>query len=82
MPAGPHLSRLRNPLIAHAFHRTGAGEIWGRGTNRVIDECRRYGVDPPTFSEEAGALIVTFKAPVIPTGEREMGPSRDQVGTK
>jgi ATP-dependent DNA helicase RecG len=30
-----HLSRLRNPLIAEAFHRTGAVECWGRGTNRV-----------------------------------------------
>lgn len=59
-------SRLRNPLIADAFHRTGAVEIWGRGTNRVIDECRRYGVEPPTFSEEAGSLIVTFKAQLGP----------------
>jgi len=35
--SGPHYSTLRNPLIADAFHRTGAVEIWGRGTNRVID---------------------------------------------
>ena len=28
MLLGPHLSRLRNPLIADAFHRTGAVEIW------------------------------------------------------
>lgn len=30
----------RNPLIAGAFHRTGAIEAWGRGTNRVIEACR------------------------------------------
>jgi len=82
MLSGPHLSRLRNPLIADAFHRMGAVEIWGRGTNRVIDECRRYGVEPPTFSEEAGSLIVTFKAPIAPSPGAKSAPSRHQVGTK
>lgn len=58
---------LRNPLIAETFHRTGAVEIWGRGTNRVIEECRRYGVEPPTFEEQGGGLIVTFRAIIGPT---------------
>ena len=35
-----HRSIPRNPLIAGAFHRTGAIEVWGRGTNRVIEACR------------------------------------------
>ncbi len=34
MLSGPYLSKLRNPLIAETFHRTGAVEIWARGTNR------------------------------------------------
>ena len=46
-----HQSVLRNPLIAETFHRTGAVEIWGRGTNRVIEECERYGIEPPTFED-------------------------------
>lgn len=58
---GPCLSRLRNPLITDAFHRTGAVEFWHRYTNGVIDRCPRYGVDPPTFSEEARSLMVTFR---------------------
>jgi len=37
MPTGPHLSRLRNPMIADAFHRTGPVEIWGRGSNGVTE---------------------------------------------
>jgi ATP-dependent DNA helicase RecG len=45
MLTGPHESILRNPLIAGAFHRTGAVEVWGRGTNRVIEECERWGVE-------------------------------------
>jgi hypothetical protein len=37
-----HPSILRNPLIAGAFHWTGAVEVWGRGTNRVIEACRAH----------------------------------------
>lgn len=77
--SGPHRSELRNPLIAGAFHRTGAVEIWGRGTNRVIEECTRYGIAPPTFDDWGGALVVTFRAPIIPGTGVE---SRDQVRTK
>jgi ATP-dependent DNA helicase RecG len=76
--AGSHRSVLRNPLIAEAFHRTGAVEIWGRGTNRVIEECRKHGVTPPTFEEREGAVYVTFRA-ALGAGAAL---SRDQVGTK
>ena len=62
--SGPHLSELRNPLIAEAFHRTGAVECWGRGTNRVIELCHRHGAAQPTFEERQGFLIVTFKVAV------------------
>ncbi len=40
-----------NPSFAGAFHRTGAVEVWGRGTNRVIAVCERHGAAPPTFGE-------------------------------
>lgn len=72
-----HPSILRNPLIAGAFHRTGAVEVWGRGTNRVIEECRRWGVQPPSFEVVTGALRVTFPAAIGPGGG-----ARHQVGTK
>ncbi len=65
MLSGPHLSKLQNPLMAETFHRTGAVEIWGRGTNRVIEECERYGIEPPSFEEQAGAV-----APGRGTGRR------------
>src|SRR5690606_25973355 len=57
MLSGPHQSVLRNPFIAETFHRTGAVETWGRGTNRVIEECDRWGIDPPTFREQGNAVI-------------------------
>lgn len=78
--SGSHQSVLRNPLIAETFHRTGAVEIWGRGTNRVIEECEHYGIEPPIFEERAGALFVTFRAQIGPRQAEE--PSRHQVGTK
>lgn len=56
-----HRSIRRNPLIAGAFHRTGAIEVWGRGTNRVIEACRAYGIAEPTFTEGSGAVTVTFR---------------------
>ncbi|MFO7906114.1 MAG: ATP-binding protein [Planctomycetota bacterium] len=69
MLSGPHRSVLRNPLIAETFHRTGAVEAWGRGTNRVIEECERWGVKPPSFGEQGGTVMVTFRAVVAPTPE-------------
>jgi ATP-dependent DNA helicase RecG len=75
-----HPSILRNPLIAGTFHRTGAVEVWGRGTNRVIEACHAHGIAPPEFADEAGVITVTFKVDVVP--DAVQGPSRDQVGTK
>ena len=86
--SGTHKSVLRNPLIAETFHRTGAVEVWGRGTNRVIEECQRYGIEPPVFEADGGFVVVKFRAQIGPavldghlTGTKP-GPSGDQVGTK
>lgn len=63
---GPHKSKPTNPLVAEAFHRTGAVEVWGRGTNRVIALCREHGAPAPSFEERQGFLVVTFSAPLVP----------------
>ena len=76
-----HRSIPRNPLIAGAFHRTGAIEIWGRGTNRVVEACRAYGIADPTFTEASGAVTVSFKAEVV-AGARDLVPDGHQAGTK
>ena len=86
--SGEHRSYPVNPLIAGAFHRTGAVEIWGRGTNRVIDACKRHGTAPPIFEEQQGFVVVTFKAEIVagavaPQVTAQVGtkpgPSRGQV---
>ncbi len=66
--SGRHDSKPVNPLIAGAFHRTGAVEVWGRGTNRVIAMCKKHGAIPPVFEDRQGFLIVTFKAQMVAEG--------------
>ncbi|MBI4238194.1 MAG: putative DNA binding domain-containing protein [Deltaproteobacteria bacterium] len=63
--SGKHDSKPVNPLIAGAFHRTGAVEVWGRGTNRVIAACKRHGIKPPKFKERQGFVAVTFNAEMV-----------------
>jgi ATP-dependent DNA helicase RecG len=66
-PAAPkrdHLSVLRNPIIADAFHRSGLIEKWGRGTNRVAEMCVAAGIAAPEFQELTGGVVVTFRVPV------------------
>jgi ATP-dependent DNA helicase RecG len=47
------------------FHRAGLIKKWDRGTNRVIEMCKKHGADPPTFEEMQGFLIVTFRAQLV-----------------
>ena len=78
------LSRLRNPLIAEALHRTGAVEVWGQGINRVSEMCGKHGPAPPVFEEKQRFLVVTFRAQLVAgcaTGT-PWAESGDQVGTK
>lgn len=59
-----HDSIPRNPSIAEVFYRAGLIEKWGRGTNRVIVQCREAGIAPPEFQEVAGSVVVTFRVNV------------------
>ena len=79
--SGPHLSKPTNPSIAEAFHRTGAVEVWGRGTNRVIEMCEKHGAAPPVFEERQGFLVVTFRAPLV-AGGAAAGASRAESGAE
>jgi ATP-dependent DNA helicase RecG len=52
-------------------------EVWGRGTNRVIDACRARGSAPPEFTQVGAVVTVAFRAAVLPAAD--MVPSWDQV---
>jgi len=79
--SGEHPSKPRNPDLAGAFHRTGAIEVWGRGTNRVIEACRVWGIEAPTFKVEMGVMTVTFHAEIRPGGEAERAGTKTSQGT-
>jgi ATP-dependent DNA helicase RecG len=64
-----HLSVLRNPIIADIFHRAGLIEKWGRGTNRVIEMCRKAGIARPIFEENGPFAVVTFRVRVGQTAQ-------------
>jgi ATP-dependent DNA helicase RecG len=56
----PHESKPWNPIIANVFCRAGIIERWGSGTLNIIDWCDENGNPPPTWSEQAGSVFVTF----------------------
>jgi ATP-dependent DNA helicase RecG len=56
-----HQSKLRNPLIAGVFYRSGLIEQWGRGTQRIVDWCVAAGQPEPEFEERVGDVVVRFR---------------------
>ena len=56
-----HLSRPRNELLADVFFKAGMIEAWGRGTVKIVDECKKAGLPEPEFREEFGGLSVNFR---------------------
>ena len=58
---GTHESVPRNPLVATVFHRRGLIERWGRGTNKIIEECERAGCPEPEFEETGLSVVVRFR---------------------
>jgi ATP-dependent DNA helicase RecG len=64
---GTHESVPRNPLVATVFHRRGLIERWGRGTNKIIEECERAGCPEPEFEETGLSVVVRFRPRAVPT---------------
>lgn len=58
----PHSSRRRNPTLAMGMFRGGLVETWGRGTLKMIAECRAWGLPDPLFEDKQGGFWVTFFA--------------------
>ena len=61
-----HISSPRNPLIADICFRAGYIDSWGRGTLKIINTCKLFGLPEPTISALNGGILVTlFKENVI-----------------
>lgn len=57
-----HPSIPYNPLIASAFFRAGYIEAWGRGIEKITNECRLANVPLPEFDYQFPGLMVIFDA--------------------
>ncbi len=58
----PHDSIPYNPDIANVFYRAGYIEAWGRGIQKICDECRALGADLPRYEILGNGIRVHFHA--------------------
>lgn len=80
--SGPHISKPVNPLIAEAFHRTGAVEVWGAAPTASL-RCARSTAFPRRSSRKnRGSSSSRSRRRWSPLARRRLqgtksGPSRD-----
>ncbi len=55
-----HSSRPHNPILANAFFKGGLIEAWGRGTIKIINECKKAGLPEPIIEISYGGISVTI----------------------
>ena len=58
----PHDSIPYNPDIANVFYRMGYIESWGRGIQKICDECIALGADLPTYEVLGNGIRLHFNA--------------------
>ena len=56
-----HSSRPYNPDIANAFFRSGYVEAWGRGIDKITEQCIAAGLPAPQFLPDSSDFWVIFK---------------------
>jgi len=57
-----HRSMPYNPDIANAFYRAGYVESWGRGIQKICEECENHGNLPPEFMIDSSGIMVKITA--------------------
>jgi hypothetical protein len=57
-----HRSMPYNPDIANAFFRAGYVESWGRGIQKICEECENHGNPPPEFMIDSNGIMVKITA--------------------
>lgn len=55
-----HSSRPHNPILASGFFKGGLIEAWGRGTIKIINECKKAGLPEPIIEYASGGINVTI----------------------
>jgi len=75
-----HPSRPHNPILASAFFKGGLIEAWGRGTIKIINECKKAGLPAPRIENTFGGIQVTlFKNILDKTKLIELGLNDRQI---
>jgi ATP-dependent DNA helicase RecG len=74
-----HNSNPYNPDIARTFFRAGLVEAWGRGIEKICNECKEHGIPLPEFTVHPEDIMVKFSSGEIPSRHPAISPSR-QVG--
>lgn len=63
-----HPSLPKNPVLADVCFKGGLIEAWGRGTVKIMEECRSHGLPEPEIEVIAGGVSVTIFKDVYTEG--------------
>jgi ATP-dependent DNA helicase RecG len=66
-----HRSHPVNPDIAHMVFLRGLIDKLGRGTLKVVDECRKEGLKDPVWKDDTDGITLTFYGPKALAAKRE-----------
>jgi ATP-dependent DNA helicase RecG len=56
-----HPSIPFNPDVANAFFRAGMIEAWGRGTVKIINDCKKTKTPTPSYKYDMSGFIMEFE---------------------
>ena len=75
-----HSSHPYNPDIANAFFRIGYIESWGRGMEKMRNQCIEANIPVPTFSVKGNDFWIVFRKDIyFPEYLKELGLNERQV---
>lgn len=75
-----HSSYPRNPLIAQVFYKGGLIESWGRGTIKILEECKKHDLPEPEIKEVGGGVqVILYKNKTNPEFLKSLGLSKRQL---
>lgn len=75
-----HSSIPYNPDIANAFFRAGHVESWGRGTIKIIEQCKEHGLQKPEFENNGKDFWVVFRKDIYnETSLKQLGINERQI---
>ncbi len=74
-----HPSIPYNPDVATTFFRAGLIEAWGRGTLKIIDECREAELPAPIFSNDSSGFRIEFQKGVAKMSGKISGKTSEKI---